>query len=570
MMIDFSTREGRRQQGLLVQQAAEQAGLPLEMLAKSIGCSRALIYQYISGATMAQPDRIQQIALRTGKPLIYFYGGEVDGESLHDRMAALNTLLKAQIAPADPESALRTSEQLIALAHQAGDRNVEATLCLKKAALLIDQGEPSTALAVLDKTLSSFRHELPVETLAVAEQNRGHAMLSLGQVDDAETCFQHVAEQPDWSNRWQGTISLAGVAEYRGNYQRALALLDDALALASQAPSQRAGEIVQLYALGNIANVYLACGDFPQALSNAEDAGKLALQLANRDQYLESLLTIGVCQRWLGSLSASCAMLESAGRWARLSADKGREAMALAELAHTLVEMGSFDAARDHAKDALQHGIATSTRRVELSAHLALTTAYLREAWPREAMYHAKQAIEISEHLGQPYAQAVALIALGDTLIVSDAPVDAEQAYAHALRIAERIGARALDIQARIGLLAVTGDGEQSALVAPARVIASPALLWSTLLAWGRHCENRQLLTEAREAYSEAITLISKLRAPLSENAMGDSYLENPAAWKPFLGLARVLSQLDEPQEEIIEMLAQACWPPLTSAWESQ
>ena len=102
MTIDFTTREGRRAQGRLIQQAAEEAGLSLEALAREIECSRALIYQYVSGATLAQPDRIQLIAQRTGKPLLYFYGGDATPDNLLERVQGLLTLLTAQLAPPTP------------------------------------------------------------------------------------------------------------------------------------------------------------------------------------------------------------------------------------------------------------------------------------------------------------------------------------------------------------------------------------------------------------------------------------------------------------------------------------
>src|SRR3989442_11360089 len=75
--MDLSTRQGRREQGLLIQKVVERAGLSVEELANRIGCSRALIYQYLSGTTLAQPDRLQQIASVTGVPLAYFYSGEL-------------------------------------------------------------------------------------------------------------------------------------------------------------------------------------------------------------------------------------------------------------------------------------------------------------------------------------------------------------------------------------------------------------------------------------------------------------------------------------------------------------
>src|SRR5438270_11160068 len=76
--MDLSTRQGRREQGQRIQAAVERAGLSVEELAHRMGCSRALIYQYLSGTTLAQPDRLQQIAAETAVPLAYFYGAGMD------------------------------------------------------------------------------------------------------------------------------------------------------------------------------------------------------------------------------------------------------------------------------------------------------------------------------------------------------------------------------------------------------------------------------------------------------------------------------------------------------------
>src|SRR5438477_12758840 len=110
--MDLSTRQGRREQGQLIQKAVERAGLSVEELANRIGCSRALIYQYLSGTTLAQPDRLQQIAAITGVPLAYFYGAEVDPPAtpaqpeeqrarLAERMQQLEELARAQESPMD-------------------------------------------------------------------------------------------------------------------------------------------------------------------------------------------------------------------------------------------------------------------------------------------------------------------------------------------------------------------------------------------------------------------------------------------------------------------------------------
>src|SRR5476651_1691436 len=80
--MDLSNRQGRREQGQRIQTAVERAGLSIEELANKIGCSRALIYQYLSGSTLAQPDRLQQIAIECGVSLAYFYDDELQETSV--------------------------------------------------------------------------------------------------------------------------------------------------------------------------------------------------------------------------------------------------------------------------------------------------------------------------------------------------------------------------------------------------------------------------------------------------------------------------------------------------------
>ena len=53
--MDLSTREGRRKQGERIKRAAKEAGLSLDELAIKIGCSRALIFQYVQARCLPSP-----------------------------------------------------------------------------------------------------------------------------------------------------------------------------------------------------------------------------------------------------------------------------------------------------------------------------------------------------------------------------------------------------------------------------------------------------------------------------------------------------------------------------------
>ncbi len=563
MQIDFSTREGRREQGQLIQQAAEDIGLSLEALAKEISCSRALIYQYVSGATLAQPDRIQQIAQRTGKPLPYFYGGHASKASgAREQLEALQGLLTAQSGPADFPGALVSCEQIITLAQKTGDVPAEANARLRQITTLMHLGEMGRALTAIEQSEPFFRAKQLSAHLRAAEQNRGHALFALGRVEEAERCFRQLTQHGDWEARWQGLVSLASLAEHRGEYRQALNLLEETLTLKDMSPTPRAGEILHLYVRGNIANVYLACGDFHLASAEAQAAQTLALQQSNQDQYLEAMLTHGVCERWEGALPSSRRLLEGAARWARLSGDKEREAIAAAELGRTLVEMGRLEEGRQYGKEALQQAIATGTRRAELCAHLLLAESYLREGKGAEARYHAAQARELSAYLGQDAAQAEALLDIGEAQAMLAQTDEALKSFAEALASAEKIGARLLVLRACLRQAELGVNLAPELLLKQASAVATPLLSWPAWQAVGMSYENIGDLSRAREAYLQAIEVITRLRATLIDESPGDTYLEGVQTWEPYRRLVNLLYRLGA-TDELTTLVDNVNWPPL-------
>ena len=565
MDIDFTTREGRRVQGQLIQQACEQAGYTLEALAREIECSRALLYQYVSGVTLAQPDRLQQIARRTGKTLAYFYSG-IDGAPVTagERIAILQTVLAAQAGPPDLPAALSTCEQLVVLARKDGNVRAEATARVKQMGLLLQRGEYEHALGCAEQSLPFFlEHNLTAHQRA-AEQNRGHALLVMGRIDEAEASFHQVVAFGDWESRWHGLVSLAGVAEHRGEYRRALALLDEALGLQDMAPQARAAQTLELYVRGNMANVQLACGDIGLAAEEARRAYDLALELANRDQSLEAMLTLGVCLRRQGQFAESRDQLEQAARLARLSADQGRETLALAELARTLCDAGRFAESRRTAKTALQQAIALGSRRGELAAQLALADEGRQAGRLKEARYHAVQAVELTELVHQPAARADALVMLGLTAAALDQRTEAANTLSQAAELAESLGARVFLVlaQAALAILGEPVDGQ--ALLAHARGINTPPLLWRGLLAAGIRHESSGDVPAAETAYREAIEVIGRLRGALRTDPAGDSLLEGPEIQQPYLNLAQSYYRR-RANAEFDALQAGVDWPPLAA-----
>ena len=78
--MDLREERGRVELGRRIQSAIAQAGYAsLPSFAEALGCSRALIYQYVSGNVLVQLDRLCAIAELTDKPLNWFLAEDPNG-----------------------------------------------------------------------------------------------------------------------------------------------------------------------------------------------------------------------------------------------------------------------------------------------------------------------------------------------------------------------------------------------------------------------------------------------------------------------------------------------------------
>src|SRR5579871_4509580 len=127
--MDLSTKQGRREQGQRIQRAVERAGLSIEELAGRIGCSRALIYQYLSGSTLAQPDRLQQIAAECSVSLTYFYSDTEEDETPTAERAAPPAVAGPQEVTARLTESLRFLQELADAQEGPPDYRALASTC---------------------------------------------------------------------------------------------------------------------------------------------------------------------------------------------------------------------------------------------------------------------------------------------------------------------------------------------------------------------------------------------------------------------------------------------------------
>jgi len=177
--MDLNTKEGRRRQGERILRAAEAAGISIEELAQRIGVSRALIYQYTAGFTLAQPHRLQEIARVLGVSLAHFY---LDEEELPEKREARDAAIESERQTLAAERAAFEAERT-----QLRLRRIEETFGhLQELAEALDAPPDPRRLVSVCERVAGLAGELDdPEAEAGAYRRMGNAHLQLAEYDRA-------------------------------------------------------------------------------------------------------------------------------------------------------------------------------------------------------------------------------------------------------------------------------------------------------------------------------------------------------------------------------------------------
>lgn len=600
MELDLTTPEGRKKQGELILQAIKEAGLSVEQVAKDIGCSRALLYQYIAGTTLAQPDKLTLIARRTGKPLWFFYGADLTQtdalqterealrrermeweqqlaeertKQLRERLDNLFALANAQTSPPDWKSAASTYEQIITLARTLGDETAEAKALFWLGNLRLLTGDLDGAVSALRQAQGLFEKQRNYSYAFACRQSIGRALLLMGRPEEARQQFEVVSQSENWYNRWEATVALAAVDEWTGDFRSAMEHLGAAEELSTKAPTERDAKFVLMFVAANRANVYLACGDFVEAEKLAKSALTIAEQLGDSDQQLEALLTIAVCQRHLGRWVDAYENSLRAMTLASFANDQERVIVAKTVLAQLLAIVGDFPQAKARAKDALTEALKLRSRRTEIWAHKSLAETYLREGNPDDAYYHAQVSVELSESMqhSAEFAHALCLRAWSNLLRgkIDEAVQDLERAFS----IADEKGMRyiaALAAWLKAEIYIAQGDNQSEKWLTSAERLASEIgdadLNYQCLVTKSELTLKSGHEQEAIDVLTKAHELLSGWRLRWRAEGYDDTWLEDMTRFKASLILAQLIAKAEgkDRAEKFVESVG---WIPLKEAW---
>lgn len=501
--MDLSTRQGRREQGQRIQQAVERAGLSIEELAGRVGCSRALIYQYLSGSTLAQPDRLQQIASQCGVPLTFFYSEAPDTEPataptsslaaslsapplaessttevsetptapapvtpapqevtarLSDSLRALQELAQAQEGPPDYRAMASTCERILSLAAQVGDRDSQSLAQMDLGIALNKIGDFPRAADALNRAVTLAAEIGNLRREMSARQSLGRALTMMGRTEQARVQFQRIADEGGFDSRWRGLLSLGSLHEQQGEYQQAMQRFDEAAILLEDGEANRLADrqaigIGLLYVNTNRRTVYLAEGDLNEARRLAEKCLADAEALGSADQNLEARLDLGWCDLYMGRWEQALTGLTATLQLTRFVGDARRETAARAILGILMAGAGDFDTASAHGKDALSLALSHGDRPSELYAQLALADAYTGPGGrATEARYHANQALSVTTSARFTRWEIECLLRVARVSAQAGDREALREAAVRARRLAESMGARHLESLARVWL----------------------------------------------------------------------------------------------------------------------
>ncbi len=601
--MDLNTRQGRREQGLRIQQAVERAGFSIEELAVRIGCSRALIYQYLSGSTLAQPDRLQQIAAICEISLSSFYDesasvpvepaasklSEVVAPITQDTLARQNEILNnlqiladAQESPADFKALADTSNRIIQLAGQLGDKSALTKAQMRLGNALLRIADYPRASEALQFAVAAAAESGDIQSETSARQGLGSALVSMGRAEEARAQFAHIAAGPVFRGRWQGTISLGGIHEMLGEYQSAMARFDEAAAMLDEAAATgqtSAQEIASglIYVNTNRRNVYMDGGDFDAARLLAVKGMGDAEAIGNADQHLEARFDLAWCDfncaRWSDAYHGFTSMLQLA----RFVNDQGRETLALAWLGILTAAAGDFASAITYGKNALTIALQHGDRRGELYAQLALADAYIGQGDRQsEARYHTNQALAVTISLRQERGEIECRLRLARLAAQTKDLSALREAAERSLQSALLLGSRHLECLARCWRCAAISIDPESGndQISEALTELNTALVLSQEMYFSEGIWRANYLLgsmvirqtpknfdRAREYFSASINQLEILRSQLITAMLPDTLLENWDALQVYREIIEVMQQVD--RKEADKIIEAAAWPPL-------
>ncbi|MEA3402443.1 MAG: helix-turn-helix transcriptional regulator [Armatimonadota bacterium] len=452
--MDLTVTEGRKELGQRIQSAVASAGYPsLTAFAEALGCSRALIYQYVNGEVLAQLDRLTEIARLTDRPLQWFLADDPSGvsrqeaeleehlqrcrsrcEELERSLAAerqarldqshasrqalvetLQELCHALRRSGDMRELMETAVRWREVAAELGDTASMAAADLHLGHAAYGLGDMHRAQKALEAALEQARASGHRAAELSARQERVRVWQAAGKLEQARGEAEELAESQQWWPRWSAVVTLAALAEQEGRLQVAREHLQRAEELLEEAPAE-ALATARTYVQSNQVNLALASGDYGRALAEANTHYRLAAEAGLPDQIREAILNRAIASLRSGQVEQAEELLERLSELAEHADDRRLRALAEIFTAELLTRRGQFAEARRLAQEAIELANETGPGLAVAEGQLALGRAFLADGMCDDAIYHLRRCQQRAARLGlaRLRLQAAMLLAVAE------------------------------------------------------------------------------------------------------------------------------------------------------------
>ncbi len=457
--MDFTTDQGRRELGIRIQAAIARAGYDsLAVFAEALGCSRALIYQYVSGDVLAQLDRLQLIAQLTDCSLEWFFASGPEGRSADverleretaersERIQQLERALLGERGSRIEGDERSRRAQLDLLIQLCGAYRIAGTLqALSEAALQamelarslgddtalmrasVYAGHASTELGRHDRAREHLAKAIELASELGDERARQSAVQELirvhraqGRLDEALALARELADSDRWWSRWSARLSLAALAEQSGDLPGARAWVDEAEGVIAEpdAPPEHL-PMARTFVQSNRANLSLAAGRYQDALRDSELLASLAGAASAPDQLREATLNLAVAHMRMGHLDEATECLQRAGEWAAMAGDSRLELLVSVFRGELFTRLGNLAEAKHTCLNVLDAANETGTGHTIAEAELALAGVYLAEGSLADAAHQFERCRRRAERLSLRRLQLAAALGVAELAVLT-------------------------------------------------------------------------------------------------------------------------------------------------------
>jgi CHAT domain-containing protein len=334
---------------------------------------------------------------------------------------------------------------------------------------------------------------------------------SLRCIQLEQAVAEKIGDQAGIAGSW---VNLGLVKYAQGDYEQALPLEQKALALFDAAGLHRGVAI----ALEKLSDIYLALGDHRQAFDCEQKSFRLYEEMNNRTKMADGLQRLAYIYGNQNNVQQALSHLERALAIAEDLGDIIRIAMLRSNVAAEQNEIGNYERALEIYQDLLKQiegygdPSGAATIRHQIGKVFAAQSRY------DDALNYFRHALPGVEAASLKHETAMVLIDMSGLYM-------AQGKYADALPLAERA-------------------------VSLSRQSGSRLDLWSALTALGYGQLGLNRLSEARQSFAEAVSIIEKLRA---QTAGGDEerqrYFEGRL--RAYHGLLTLLVKENQTQEAL-------------------